>query len=428
MIKAAVYLTGFYVVYRLLLSHDTLYSRNRALILLSIVSAMILPMITIQTNRPLNFTFFGKILSEIFITPGTRSSIEAVSDSGETTLSRWLFMLYIAGVVFFGLKFFIDLFELFFLINRNGKEGSHIIKFHGFNTCGFSAFGHIFINDRLATEESDEIINHEQNHLNHNHSFDIILIESVKIFQWFNPVIHLFSRSLRAVHEYQADEECLNNGTSVNRYQKLLINQVFKSKIFNITNSFCNPSLIKKRIIMMTKRRSKSMANLKMLVILPITALIMVAFSKSSDQNQGDTSSPVSYSEQISPPPPPPPPATSKIPEESAIGEDETEPFVVVQEMPMFPGGEGELLRFLADNTNYPESAKINGTQGKVIVRFAVDAEGNVTRESILKGVDPELDEEALRVVKTLPRFQPGKQDGKPVPVWYMVPINFTLK
>ena len=108
--------------------------------------------------------------------------------------------------------------------------------------------------------------------------------------------------------------------------------------------------------------------------------------------------------------------------------EAEAEPFVVVEEMPMFPGGETELLKWISENTQYPEIAKENNIQGKVIVRFCVTAKGTVDRVSILKPVDDELDKEAIRVVKTLPAFKPGKQGGKPVPVWYMVPINFTLK
>jgi periplasmic protein TonB len=107
---------------------------------------------------------------------------------------------------------------------------------------------------------------------------------------------------------------------------------------------------------------------------------------------------------------------------------DEAEPFVVVEEMPMFPGGEAALLAYIAEHTQYPEVAKENNIQGKVIVRFCVTSKGGVDKVSILKGVDPELDKEAIRVVQTLPAFKPGKQGGKPVPVWYMVPINFTLK
>ena len=107
---------------------------------------------------------------------------------------------------------------------------------------------------------------------------------------------------------------------------------------------------------------------------------------------------------------------------------DAAEPFVVVEEMPMFPGGEAALLAYIGEHTQYPEVAKENNIQGKVIVRFCVTSKGGVDKVSILKGVDPELDAEAIRVVGTLPAFKPGKQGGKPVPVWYMVPINFTLK
>jgi protein TonB len=112
------------------------------------------------------------------------------------------------------------------------------------------------------------------------------------------------------------------------------------------------------------------------------------------------------------------------------VQEDEAEqaPFVVVEEMPSFPGGDAELLKFIGEHTQYPEVAKENNIQGKVIVRFCVTAKGGVSQVSVLKGVDPELDKEAMRVVTTLPPFKPGKQGGKPVPVWYMVPIAFTLK
>ncbi len=108
--------------------------------------------------------------------------------------------------------------------------------------------------------------------------------------------------------------------------------------------------------------------------------------------------------------------------------EAEAEPFVVVEEMPLFPGGDVALLQYIAEHTQYPEVAKENNIQGKVIVRFCVTSKGGVDKVSVLKGVDPELDKEAMRVVQTLPAFKPGKQGGKPVPVWYMVPINFTLK
>jgi len=289
--------------------------------------------------------------------------------------------------------------------------------FHGLNTSGFSVFGHIFVNDRLTQEETKEIIKHEQNHLSHNHSFDIVLIELLRVFQWFNPVIHLFSRSLRAVHEFQADEECISRGISVNNYQKLLMNQVFKSRIFTISNSFSNPSLIKKRMIMMTKKRSGTLANIKLLMVLPVIAAVMVFISSCSQSNK-----PADAGVEIAPPPPPPPP-----PPTGDISSDP--PFVEVDELPVFKGGEAGLMKYIADNTVYPENAKTKGIQGKVIVRFAVETDGSVDKISILKGVDPELDSEAIRVVQTLPAFEkPGIKDGKAVAVRYQIPINFALR
>ena len=117
-----------------------------------------------------------------------------------------------------------------------------------------------------------------------------------------------------------------------------------------------------------------------------------------------------------------------QVTEEVQEAEKEPEPFVVVEEMPSYPGGDAALLKYIGEHTQYPEVAKENNIQGRVIIRFCVTAKGGVSQVSVLKGVDPELDKEAIRVVNTLPTFKPGKQGGKPVPVWYMVPITFTLK
>ncbi len=104
---------------------------------------------------------------------------------------------------------------------------------------------------------------------------------------------------------------------------------------------------------------------------------------------------------------------------------DKDAPFVVVEEMPVFPGGDAALLKYIGENAKYPEKAKANKIEGKVIVRFCVTDTGGVDRVSVLRSVDPELDNEAVRVVKTLPKFKPGRQGGKAVNVWYMVPITF---
>jgi TonB family protein len=163
---------------------------------------------------------------------------------------------------------------------------------------------------------------------------------------------------------------------------------------------------------MKTKQSPLVTAGLRLLKILPLIALVLFAFSSCAAKKKA-----AGTQTEVAPPPPPPPPPA----------EVEPEPYVVVEQMPMYPGGDSELLKYIAMNTQYPKNAKANNIQGRVIVKFCVTAEGGVNRVSIERGVDPELDAEAIRVVSTLKSFQPGQQGGKAVPVWYMIPITFTL-
>jgi periplasmic protein TonB len=106
----------------------------------------------------------------------------------------------------------------------------------------------------------------------------------------------------------------------------------------------------------------------------------------------------------------------------------EPDPVISVEEMPVFPGGEEALLKFIAGSIKYPEEAAANGIQGRVTLRFVVSSDGSVKRVEVLRGIDPVLNTEAIRVVSSLPKWKPGKQNGKAVPVWFFVPVNFKLK
>jgi protein TonB len=106
----------------------------------------------------------------------------------------------------------------------------------------------------------------------------------------------------------------------------------------------------------------------------------------------------------------------------------EPEPFIFVEEMPEFPGGLPALMKFIGDNLKYPEEAISTNIQGKVFLKFVVNPDGSADRISVIRGVDPLLDNEATRVAKMLPKFKPGKQGGIPVPVWFVLPVNFKLE
>jgi len=157
---------------------------------------------------------------------------------------------------------------------------------------------------------------------------------------------------------------------------------------------------------------------------------------------------PITKQEITPPPPPPPPPEVIEIVEDEVEIEDELEIedtesdedemieieeedddefFMVVENMPEFPGGDLGLMKYIQKNVKYPAIAKEYNITGKVYVSFIVDKSGSVTNVKIVRGVDKNLDAEALRVVKSLPKYKPGKQRGKAVRVMFTIPINFTL-
>jgi protein TonB len=169
---------------------------------------------------------------------------------------------------------------------------------------------------------------------------------------------------------------------------------------------------------METRKVLKGQVRMAILTFIPVVALIFATMQGCSQNSGGDETK-----TEIMPPPPPPP---TPPPQESQTADADT--FTEVDEMPEFEGGDKSLLNFIKENTRYPESAKVSGKQGKIFIRFAVEADGTVGRASVLKGVDPDLDAEALRVVSSLPAFEPGRKDGNAVAVWYTIPIEVKLQ
>ena len=122
----------------------------------------------------------------------------------------------------------------------------------------------------------------------------------------------------------------------------------------------------------------------------------------------------------ILPPPPPPPPVVSDEPDEHHV-------FIVVEKMPSFPGGPDAMTRFIRQNLRYPRVAEENGVEGRVTVSFVVNRDGEIVDIEIMRGVDRHLDAEAIRIVRAMPRWNPGEQRGKPVRVKFVLPIVFRL-
>ena len=309
----------------------------------------------------------------------------------------------------------------------------------------FSYFGHIVINEQDYRDNPREILIHEQAHIDLRHSLDIIFWSLVALFQWWNPAAWLLGRELRQVHEYEADMAVLNQGVDVKQYQLLLIRKSVGNQLFSMANSF-NYQSLKKRIRMMTMNKSSRWNTLRALAVVPVIALALLAFANPKSVAAGVTSVQQDNAVQSEVQAPEPvqveaanqPVEVKAVPEAVEMNTEElapvdTEPqskkvYNSVEQMPEFPGGMAEMMKFLQQNIQYPANAAKNNVEGRVILQFVVEKDGQIGEVKVVRSVDPELDAEALRVVKSMPNFIPGRQDGKPVAVWYTIPISFKLQ
>ncbi|MBR6083803.1 MAG: energy transducer TonB, partial [Salinivirgaceae bacterium] len=242
------------------------------------------------------------------------------------------------------------------------------------------------------------------------------------------------------------------------QYQILLIKKAAGGKWYSIANSF-NHSKLKYRITMMSRKKSSGWTLAKALYVLPIAAFAAIAFANCS-KTESENTQDFTYDKNVLQYLPKDrsvkfvgynldgtecvlvKEADGKVRRLSAdemgvkgisiplenreIPEDEI--FIIVEDMPEFPGGEEELRKFIAENVEYPEDAKAQKQEGKVFVKFVIDKEGNVRDAEIVNGTRFEsLNNEALRVIKSMPQWKPGKQRGQNVNVSFVVPINFQL-
>ena len=289
------------------------------------------------------------------------------------------------------------------------ENGIHI-HCHVHDIVPFSWMNHIVISEKDYEENGHNILLHEQAHIACCHSWDVLWLSLVEVLQWFNPFIWMLSKEMQDVHEYEADLCVLRKGINAKDYQLLIIQKAAGPSSSAFANGF-NHSSLKKRITMMIKEKSNPWARAKYLYLLPVAAICMIACTqspKSTDKAEPEVK-------------------FTKVEVEKEEVTEQTV-FQVVEEMPEFPGGMQEMMKWLGMNVKYPTICQENGTQGRVIVQFVVTREGDITDAAVAKGVDPYLDAEALRVIKSMPKWKPGKQRGKEVNVKYTLPVVFRLQ
>ena len=412
----------FYALYKLVCTRDTFFRSRRFILIVSLVLPFILPFIDVREwlesrDRMIMLTHFdySAVLPEIVV------GSEAVETGNRVfVLSEWIGYLYLAGVVVLLVRLAVQAFSLYRLIVRMPEKEINGVRIKCLNDPSgpFSFFGWIFMNPAAVKEdEISEILTHEMAHVKQHHSVDVLLAEMVSICCWMNPFAWLLKREVRLNLEFLADRKVMEAGFATKSYQYHLLGLAYNHK-YGLSNNF-NFSHLKQRIIMMNKKKSNAAGHIKYaLFVLPAFALL-VAGNISCSQDASLTED--AKEEVVAPVSP----EAKEAPADSTAKE---EVFMVAEQMPEFPGGMKELLKFLQDNVKYPENAMKNNVQGRVIVQFVVEKDGTPTEFKVLRSVDPDLDAEALRVMKAMPKWKPGMQKGQVVRVKFTVPVSFKLQ
>lgn len=412
----------FYALYKLVCTRDTFFCSRRFILIVSLVLPFILPFIDVREwlesrDRMIMLTHFdySAVLPEIVV-----GSEAAETGNRVLVLSEWIGYLYLAGIVVLLVRLAVQAFSLYRLIVRMPEKEINGVRIKCLNDPSgpFSFFGWIFMNPAAVKEdEISEILTHEMAHVKQHHSVDVLLAEMVSICCWMNPFAWLLKREVRLNLEFLADRKVMEAGFATKSYQYHLLGLAYNHK-YGLSNNF-NFSHLKQRIIMMNKKKSNAAGHIKYaLFVLPAFALLVAGnISCSQDASQTEDAK----EEVVAPVSP----EAKEAPADSTAKE---EVFMVAEQMPEFPGGMKEMLKFLQENVKYPENAMKNNVQGRVIVQFVIEKDGTPTEFKVLRSVDPDLDAEALRVMKAMPKWKPGMQKGQVVRVKFTVPVSFKLQ
>jgi TonB family protein len=403
------------MIYWVFLRRDTLYQTNRYFLIGSLIVSFLLPLINISMpgTGPVNYAY---VLEPVVIAP--RVVAERMQDSH--TLVPVLLIVYLLGSAYFTTRFLYQIYRLTLLVRRYGitqYNGAKLVIVEE-DYVPFSIFNLVFMQRSLFNKpEMDKIIEHEKAHVSQYHTLDLILLELFVILQWYNPFVWLLRRSLKSLHEYLADQSVLSNGYNHGEYKQLLLDQTFGVRFITLSNNF-NQSLTKKRFIMMSKRKTPAMSLIRMSLIIPFAMAVSITFAINYADNVLPQSPDVALNAGTN----------SSMTASEVLDTPQEDPvFKVVEVMPKYPGGQEALFKYMSNNVKYPENARKNRIQGTVFISFVVKKDGTVSDARVLRGVDEELDKEALRVVNEMPKWNPGKEKGKPVNVQFNLPVAFKL-
>lgn len=267
----------FLLIYDVFLKRETFFNYNRIYLLGTAILSFILPFVKIDSIQAVAPKDFVVVLPEVIIgnlNPPTELQRQVALQTGieitEPTQPIWQIIFYV-GMAIATLVFLLKISRLLWLKFNNPRRwnGNVLIVRLLKSTSAFSFFNTIFIGEKISNQEKPTILEHELVHVKQWHSLDLMVFEAMRILLWFNPLIYMYQNRVKALHEFIADETAVKQSGKKSYYQQLL-NQVFETQNVSFTNTFFNKSLIKKRIVMLQKSKSKQQALLKYVLLVPV--------------------------------------------------------------------------------------------------------------------------------------------------------------
>ena len=510
-LKSALVLTLLYLPYALMLRREHFFRLNRLTLLTVLLLALVQPLCRVTSPDGLTQMPMVADTQQMVYqieTAIVEAPIHVLGSEEETPAwgwQEWLAIIYAAGMTTILCLRICQLVQIRWAMRRSclwrerEKDGVTVYCHVG-NGAPFSWMRSIYISEAdyqtfgrpSSFGGSGEggfgraILLHERAHIHLRHSLDILLLIVVEAVQWWNPVIYMLGRSLRNVHEYEADNFVLRQGVSLSDYQTLLVRKALADTAYAFANNF-NRSHIARRIDMMKRPPSSPWLRAKALYVVPLLWVTLVVSATPVieplliidgeevdrdhvNQLQKDSIAYVTVLNDLS--------ATAlygkkgrggtieivtketseketpkeETPEDTPIKPDIV--FATAEEMPRFPGGDAAFDQYVAHNVRYPKEAAENGVEGTVTVQFIVEPDGRITNVHAIDSPAGEADvvanayaasdkhpsqdeddegrralrEAAEELYRGMPPFEPGRQRGKPVRVQMTRAVNYSLK
>lgn len=393
-LQSTIYATLFYTVYLIFLKDRATHRWNRFFLQASATLPFILPFIRVPAfYDSVPATTLGAIntaLPAITIFAQKQTVAPAAFNWPSAIIIAYLTVCFL----FLGRSLLQYLSFRRFIKHREFELINGVKVFRDTNAGPGSFLNYIFLPGK---EISRAVFDHELAHITLKHSVDILYLRLLQCLFWPNIALYAILRELRIVHEFQADAFAVKNEHA---YADALLNEIFSTRQFSLSHTFFfHP--IKRRIMMLNKpERPADLRESKLKAII-FAIMLMAGFIYLQS---------CSHTEKATMP----------------KTDTATAPHVYSY-VDSMPTAGYDLRRYLSENIKYPETARQKGIGGRVIVRFVVDVQGNVTNPSIMHSPDTLLSLEALRVVGQMPRWRPGKRSGVAVPVYFTLPIVFTL-